>query len=928
MKSMRRHVLTFTLVAASTLLGGATLAASAADYIQDAKTYLQTGERSKAVIELKNALQEEPNNGEARLLLGKTYLTLGQPAEAEKELRHARAAGVDRKRYLPELGEAYLAQGKGQEVLDELKPVESDPPELAARIHTLRARALLGQKNRREDARAELQKAEALDPRQSDLELAWAGLAVRDKDENAALSHVEKALAIDPNNARAWVLKGDLLRRKGETEGALEAFEKATKADPNLPTGWLGKAAVELALGKPDAAEKTLETLDRYRPNLLYRQYLGAIIAFQRKQYDKVQNLMVPIMRAQPGYLQSEFILGMTDFLQGHYERANFNLENFLKTHPQHVGARKLAAVVDLKLGNPKQAIERLEPMQGTLAKDAQLFSLLGAAYLQAGDANKANEFLQRATELAPDAENIKTQLALGHLAAGDTAGGVSILEHVAAGDTNVGVAGLVLARVYLRDKEYDKALEAGREMAKKQPDNPFPDNLIGLAWLGKGDREKARQAFEQALRIKPDFVPARLNLANLDMAADKFDEARQHLMEVLKVSPKDEGAMLRLARLAEKQGKADEALTWVQKAFETSPGAVRSGVMLANYYLRKGEPLKALPVARTMVDNNPDNPAALEMLALAQIATKDLRSAIANYEKLVRLKPNAAAYARLGQLYLQQKDFDAARKAYAKSLELSPQNLSAMVGMAVLELTSGDLGKASERVTALRKAHPDAAVSYQLEGDILRNQKRFKEAASAYAEAYGRAPSPPLGLLVYQMRKQAGDATALKWLEQGIQKFPDSAELHMILAGEHLAAGRFAEATGEYEKVLALNPDNPVVLNNLAWLYQQQGDLKRALELGAKAKALAPKKPEILDTYGWIALHAGREKEGLEAIRQAATLAPHLGSLQYHLAVAQDKNGERDSARKTLERLLKSDKQFPELAEAQALFERLKSGG
>ncbi|RMG35247.1 MAG: hypothetical protein D6720_07555 [Gammaproteobacteria bacterium] len=90
----------------------------------------------------------------------------------------------------------------------------------------------------------------------------------------------------------------------------------------------------------------------------------------------------------------------------------------------------------------------------------------------------------------------------------------------------------------------------------------------------------------------------------------------------------------------------------------------------------------------------------------------------------------------------------------------------------------------------------------------------------------------------------------------------------------------------------------------------------------------MAPKKPEILDTYGWIALESGQEEAALEAIRQAATLAPHLGSLQYHLAVALDRNGKREVARKTLQRLIKSGRKFPELDEARALLERLKEGG
>ncbi len=57
--------------------------------VASAKEYLAKNDRSAAVIQLKNALQENPNLAEARLLLGKTQLQGGDLASAEKELRKA-----------------------------------------------------------------------------------------------------------------------------------------------------------------------------------------------------------------------------------------------------------------------------------------------------------------------------------------------------------------------------------------------------------------------------------------------------------------------------------------------------------------------------------------------------------------------------------------------------------------------------------------------------------------------------------------------------------------------------------------------------------------------------------------------------------------------------------------------------------------------
>ncbi|MEJ2327729.1 MAG: tetratricopeptide repeat protein, partial [Chromatiaceae bacterium] len=63
------------------LLGSA-VSAQAADSLAEARSYLASGDKKAAVIELKNALQQDPGNATARLLLGETYLRLGEGASA------------------------------------------------------------------------------------------------------------------------------------------------------------------------------------------------------------------------------------------------------------------------------------------------------------------------------------------------------------------------------------------------------------------------------------------------------------------------------------------------------------------------------------------------------------------------------------------------------------------------------------------------------------------------------------------------------------------------------------------------------------------------------------------------------------------------------------------------------------------------------
>ncbi len=108
-----------------------------------AQGYLESGKLKAAVTEFKNVLQQEPDNGEARLLLGSTYMRLIDSAAAEKELRHARKAGIARERWIMPLGRTYLMQRKPQLILDELQVQKGDAPALQSDILNLHAKGYL-----------------------------------------------------------------------------------------------------------------------------------------------------------------------------------------------------------------------------------------------------------------------------------------------------------------------------------------------------------------------------------------------------------------------------------------------------------------------------------------------------------------------------------------------------------------------------------------------------------------------------------------------------------------------------------------------------------------------------------------------------------------------------------------------------------------
>ena len=116
----------------------------AARFYEDAVTRLEKNEAPGAIIQLKNALQQDPGMVSAHLLLGRAYLANAQPDAAQESLETAHRLGADRSQIVLPLSQALLAQGKGAEMLQRFPPesatLQERPELLILRAERFRSR--------------------------------------------------------------------------------------------------------------------------------------------------------------------------------------------------------------------------------------------------------------------------------------------------------------------------------------------------------------------------------------------------------------------------------------------------------------------------------------------------------------------------------------------------------------------------------------------------------------------------------------------------------------------------------------------------------------------------------------------------------------------------------------------------------------------
>ena len=201
--------------------------------------------------------------------------------------------------------------------------------------------------------------------------------------------------------------------------------------------------------------------------------------------------------------------------------------------------------------------------------------------------------------------------------------------------------------------------------------------------------------------------------------------------------------------------------------------------------------------------------------------------------------------------------------------------------------------------------------------------REQTEAAYEAYTQAHGIAPNSSNVLKLDAAERSLGRATdrLSKWLAE----HPDDLQVRLVHASYLQQKGSGSDAIPEYEQMLNAQGKNPVVLNNLAWLFHEAKD-KRALDLARRAHELAPQRPEILDTYGWILFSQGQHEQGLGLLKKAAEIAPDNPDIAYHVASALSESGQLSAARKTLQAILSTHKNFSMRKQAESLLVKIES--
>ncbi len=913
------------LACAVLLLGGCGLIGGHGNVAAGTR-YQAEGKYRAAYIEAKKVLQGDDKNGAAWLLLGRGARMLRDPKGALTDLQNAHAHAVPEAQWVVPMGEAFLAMHQYDNLLKTLPADNTFEPKVKARVAVLRGdaqRALKQSGSAQESYQAAL-KAQPKDPRAL---VGLARLAGGARNTDAANRYVQQALAAAPENPQAWVAKADLAFAGGDYAGAESDYQKVLgfkhadwlPQDRFAAQGRLAEAQIKQNQFKQ--ALTNIDALEKMASGNPYPHYLHAVVLYRQGHLDDAVNQLQQVLKASPDNISAQMLMGAVTYAQGNYGQAEMHLSNVMGTDRNNVPARKLLALTFYREGRSQQALNTLRPLVSGKTTDAEMLAVLQKAVANgAGTPKEApSQPLAGSTSGGPLAQ-------AGHaIESGNAAQAIQLLDAIPASSASTEAArSTMLTMAYVRDRQPDKAVKTAAAYAAKKPKDSNAHLLYGTALVADGKREQARAQYNEALKLDPKDLAALMSLGSLDSVERHYKDAEGHYKAVLQQDPHSVKAMDALGKVAALQGDTAEAIQRFKQAIAASPKSANAYLDLVMLYSRTGQFGEAAGVARQLADAFPDNPAALNALGAAELNAGHHKVALKSLQQAVKLAPNMALYRiNLARAQILDKDTKNAETNLETVVKADPAQVQATALLAFMKLQGHDFPGALKLARTLQKQSTTGAAGFSLEGDLYMVDKSYAKAAQAYGQGLKISYERPLVVKSFQAQREAGAKDPEGVLRDWLAKHSTDAALRLLLAQYYLNHAQPTQAAGEYERVLKAYPSNVDALNNLAWIYAGQHNPK-ALALAEKAHKLAPKSASVMDTYGWVLLAAKRPKAALPILTEAARASPDVPTIQYHLAVAQARTGNRTGAHATLAALQKSKAHFPERQAAAKLYKEL----
>lgn len=883
---------------------------TANEYVAEAQQFIREDKVDSAVVVLKTALREYPEDAYIRFLLGKAYVSQGEAEPAQKELELALQKNWDINQVMPELLTALFLQ---QDHLGIIKLVESNPEmNRQTRLEALTLKVLSHLQLREEQQALQAQvEAMQLDENSEFHRLSDAFILTYNKDLHAAQARLSEFLPLHPNLPHAVLLNAALASNLGQLDKAVSSYEhyatllpKHSRASLLLANAYIDNQQFEQ--GEP-LVDKLLK-IARTQPLL---NQLKAVVRFNDADYVQAKEFAEKaIQNGLDGYV-SRLVAGMSAMELQTYEQAYNHLSKIQSAFDATNPAGKALTFAKLKLGLEIDT-DSWVTNEASAELDFEVLTSASLRLLQQGRSNEANQIFTQVAGIELDRAQSIAKKGLVNLLMDKNEQGADELISALKKEPGLERARLALAAYYMENGLVAEVEKLANEWLRHSPDNVSAHNLLAVAYLRQGNVAQAEATYQKILALEPNSIaPLMFQAEKAEMAGD-LAVAASYYQKILDNHINYLSALERYFNLSKKIGDTSDVLARANFAVAKHPDNQDTKGMYSS--------LLAIEKRYHEVLKLWEGSQASQRLPLAYwvsygdslAATGQIDKAEAHFKHWADIHTESAVpIVKLAMFKEVQRDFSA-------GLEVVQTGLRRFADEPLLHLLQVNFLNYLKRYNeaeAAFKALPNAlknTVSAQgLYGQSLLRQGNA-EAAIPLLERYymAKKTSRRLGFLLSAYTKAGRGQDARQLLTDVIRETPDNIMARTLLADLNMQAFP-AQAMSEYQSILKLQPDNAIALNNIAWMLYQEGKYTAAEPYAEKASELLPDTGQTLDTYGMILLRQGKNEQALSVLQKALAKQPRSIQQALHLTEALIVNQQTGKAKAILDQIKTDDQGY-----------------
>jgi tetratricopeptide (TPR) repeat protein len=263
---------------------------------------------------------------------------------------------------------------------------------------------------------------------------------------------------------------------------------------------------------------------------------------------------------------------------------------------------------------------------------------------------------------------------------------------------------------------QLDKAVATLSEALDRDPTMTLALEARGDLFKQKGDYEKAALDYHREVELEPHNFNANYQLGLMYQYLKRFTEAVGSYQKAVEIKPLDRDANMNLAMVYTQMGQPLRGLTYAQRAVEGGADATAMG-NLGVLYATAGYNELAVNALKKSVELNSRQPEVYSNLGQLYLQNKQYEAARNTLETARDLAPSAGVSERLGVAYYKLKDYVRARGAFADALRQEPENVAALNGIGVVCMTES-LASNPPDIDAAREALGYWDRSLKINGD------------------------------------------------------------------------------------------------------------------------------------------------------------------------------------------------------------------